>query len=89
MDPYTTQLVREGYKVSIFVDRTRNCVSIKINGQSQGVLFEYLPRDGDLYLAIDFRTRNETLRMPEAIVTSGWCCCPHHVEIDALEFKIT
>ena len=88
-DYYTKYVGQKGDKFAVIVDRARNNVQIKINGLNQGIMFDDIPIQGDLYLAVQFMSRNESVRIPEAFVTSGWCSEPRRVEIDVLEFKIT
>jgi hypothetical protein len=80
---------QQGKKFSVVLDRTRNTVSIKINGLSQGVMFHDIPSSGPLFLALHFMSTKESVRIPEAFVTSGWCKKIRHIEIDSLDFKIT
>ena len=86
-DTYVKYIAKQMDKFSVCVDRERRTVGIKINGESQGVMYEDIPAHGDLHFAIQFMSRNESVRTPEAFVRSSWCSDPRHVEIDALEFK--
>ena len=86
-ETYTKYIAREGDKFAVCVDRERRTMSIKINDESQGVMYEDIPAQGDVRFAVQLMSRHESVRTPEAFVRSSWCSDPRHVEIDALEFK--
>ena len=87
-DGYTKHQAKAGDKLGVMVNRARGTVSIKINGQGQGVMFDQIPQEGPLFFAVQLVTINEAVRIPDAFVSSGWQRRPRCVEIDALEFKI-
>jgi len=87
-DAYTKFIAQELDKFSVCIDRDRCTMSIKINGESQGVMYEDIPAHGDLHFAVQLVSKNESVRTPEAFIRSSWCSEPRHVEIDALQFKV-
>ena len=86
---YTKHKAQEGDKLAVMVDRVRGTVSIRINGQNQGTMIDGIPQKGDIHFAVQFMCKNESVRISEAFVTSGWCNEPRQIEIDALEFKVS
>ena len=87
-DAYTKFIAQELDKLSVCIDRDRCTMSIKINGESQGVMYEDIPAHGDLHFAVQLMSQNESVRTPEAFIRSSWCSEPRHVEMDALPFKV-
>ena len=87
-DTYSRYSCKEGDKLAVVFNRVRGSVSIKINGQSQGVMFDDIAERDNLFVAIEFMCKGETVRIPEVFVSSGWRAEPCLVELDALQFHV-
>ena len=88
-DKYVEYNCQEGDKFAVVFNRLRGSVSIKINGQSQGVMFDDIAAKDNLFVAIELMCKGERVRISEAFVSSGWWSQPCRVELDALQFRIT